>query len=102
MKVREFLKEKIGNFKIFITEELNKISISDVQKEALVSSLDKYSSDLNNFTQHILLLVKFESIDIAVKHFLLSYEINIDDIIDKIDYNKLKKYLEMFIDLVKK
>lgn len=102
MKVKDFLKEKIDNFKKFISEELDKINISDVKKDALITSLDKYSGDLNDFTQHILLLVKFESIDIAVKHFLLHYEINIEDIVDKIDYIKLKKYLEMFIDLVKK
>lgn len=102
MKVKEFLKEKLEHFKVFIKEQLELSQIDDKKKDALITSLTEYSNDLNVFTQNILLLVKFDSIDLAVKHFLLSYDIEIDDVKDKVDYDKLTRYLKMFIDLVKK
>lgn len=102
MKVKEFLTEKLNNFEHFIEDEMKKINIDESKKDELINSLKQYSSDLNLFTQSIMLLVKFKNIDQAVSIFLLNYDINIDDIKDNIDYNKLCRYLEMFLEMVKK
>ena len=101
MKIKEFIIEKLENFKKFIKEELEKVTIAEKDKEMLIKDLQTYSDDVNSFTQAIIQLSKYE-IDKAVAIFLLNYNIILEDIIDKIEYNKLKRYLQMFINIVNK
>lgn len=100
MKISEFIKEKLENFSIFINEQLEKVNIPNDSKINLVNNLTKYKQDINAFIHAIITLSGY-TIDNAIKLFLLNYNINIDDIKDFIDYDKLKRYLEMFTDLVK-
>lgn len=102
MKIKDFLQEKINNFKIFIEGEMKKVDVDDNSKAELREALTVYSKDLNTFAQSILLLVQFDSLDDAVKYFLLNYNIKIEEIQEDIDYEKLKRYLECFLELVKK
>lgn len=99
-KLKDFVETKLKNFKLFITEELNKVDISPISKKILISDLEYYSNDVNVFIQAIMQLMKYD-VDNAVKLFLLKYDIKVEEIKNKIDYEKLKRYLNMFMDILK-
>lgn len=101
MKISDFLKEKLENFNIFINNQLVLVSLPNINKEKLLNEIAYYKQNINIFIPSIIKLANYD-IDNAIKLFLLQFDIKIEDIKDKIDYDKLKKYLEMFIDVVKK
>lgn len=100
MKISDFLKEKLNNFKIFALEQMEKAEIPKDKCDKLIEDLEIFQDDINSFIKSVVNLAKLD-IDTAINIFLLNYDININDIKDKIDYDKLRKYIECFIDIVK-
>lgn len=100
MKISDFLKQKLYNFKNFLIEQTEKVQIDETKKNKLLQEIAVYENDINLFIKSIVNMAKL-NIDTAISIFLLNYDINIDEIRDKIDYNKLKRYIECFIDIVK-
>lgn len=101
MKISDFVKEKLINFETFLMEQFNKTNISPEISSKLLKELNEYKNDVNKFIQAIVTLSNYD-IDNAIKLFLLNYNIDINEIKKDIDYDKLKRYLEMFIEIVKK
>jgi hypothetical protein len=101
MKIKDFVEQKLKNFKIFIGEELEKTKVEEENKKELIASLELYSKDVTVFMQAMVQMSKYKNnIDLAVSLFLANYKIKIEDIKESIDYDKLKNYLNMFIDVV--
>ena len=100
MKIIDFLKAKLENFKKFINNQLELVDIPQENKDRLSVEITFYKQNITVFIPSIVKLANYD-IDKAIKLFLLQYDINIDDIKEDIDYEKLKKYLTMFIDVVK-
>ena len=100
MKIIDFLKAKLENFKKFINNQLELVDIPQENKDHLSVEITFYKQNITVFIPSIVKLANYD-IDKAIKLFLLQYDINIDDIKEDIDYEKLKKYLTMFIDVVK-
>jgi len=104
-KIKEFLKEKLHNFKIFISDQMYIVRDNDLIKNdkdiVLVNALDYYYQNIESFIG-VISLLNPNNIDESIKGFLSNYEINIDEIKHLIEYDKLKRYIEMFIDLIKK
>jgi hypothetical protein len=103
MKIKEFLSSKLENFEKFISEELKKLI--ELNKITIKSN-DNITNDLRNFKNNINYFISSigklpNDLDNAIKVFLLQYEIDINLIREDIDYPKLKKYLEMFSDVLK-
>lgn len=102
MKVKEFLSEKLKNFVQFIDKELKKVNISKEQKDKIRSDLNAYIKKLDIFTTCMYQLSNYGSIDKAIEVFLQNYEIDISKIKDDIDYDKLYRYIAMFIKIIEK
>jgi hypothetical protein len=101
VKIKEFVEKKLINFKKFISEELEKVNVDAEDKKEFISALDSYSKDTTIFMQAMVYLSRYkDDLNIAVSMFLLKYNIKIEEIKDNIDYDKLKKYLNMFIEIV--
>jgi hypothetical protein len=100
IKRKDFISNKLINFKKFIGEQLNKIDIVETDEAKMVADLEKYSNDVNVFITAIIELSKYK-LDKAVELFLSNYNIDINEIKNDIDYDKLCKYLNMFIDVLK-
>lgn len=100
MKISDFLKQKLYNFKNFLIEQTDIIQLEESKKNKLLIEIEVYEKDVNLFIKSIINIAKL-NIDTAISIFLLNYDINIDDIRDKIDYDKLKRYIMCFIDIVK-
>jgi hypothetical protein len=100
MKISEFLIKKLDNFEQFIIEQLKDLQIPESNKDKLLCEITYYKQHINIFIPSIIKIAKYD-IDNAVKFFLSTFDIAIEDIKDLIDYDKLKKYIEMFIDVVK-
>jgi hypothetical protein len=101
MKISEFLNEKLNNFEKFIIEQMKYLEIPYENKEKLLIEISYYQQNINIFIPSIIKLANYD-IDNAIKLFLLQFDIKIEEIKDNIDYTKLKQYIEMFIDVVKK
>ena len=104
-KIKDFLAQKIVNFKNFIDIQFDNLaicglSIDESKISAIRNDFKVFESDINSFAQQINIL-KDMNIDDCVKLFLKKYDINIDTIKDNIDYDKLKKSIEMFINVLK-
>ena len=100
MKISEFLKQKLYNFKNFLIEQTEHIQLEETKKNKLLMEIELYENDINLFIKSIINIAKL-NIDTAISIFLLNYDINIEDIRDKIDYDKLKRYITCFIEIVK-
>jgi hypothetical protein len=101
VKIDDFLKEKVKNFRNFIKDELEKTTLGSLPKQQLMADLDFFCTDNNNFVNVAVKLAQFGTPDEAIKNFMNSYGINIDDHKDQIDYAKLCRYIKMFITIVK-
>jgi hypothetical protein len=105
-KIKDFLKTKLMNFKLFILDQINILQIKrvDINEEGinkLVKELDFYIDNLDKFITCISLL-NTKDIDGSICLFLSQYSIDVHSISDHIDYDKLKRYIECFIDTIKK
>jgi len=109
-KIKDFLKTKLINFKKFIQQQFEDISMRNLTLEKpivinnypkLIKELDFFSENIDSFISSLCVL-NIDDVDQSIKIFLLNYEINIDDIKEHIDYDKLKRYIEMFFDVIKK
>ncbi len=105
MKIKDFLSQKISNFKTFIDQQFetlkfNGLEIPETNIMKIRKDFENFENDTNNFAKQISFLVG-QDIDDCVKIFLMKYEIDIKQIKDIIDYEKLKKYISMFIDILK-
>jgi hypothetical protein len=101
VKLNDFIKEKVNNFRNFVKEEMNKTEIPELFKQRVGADLDYFCTDNSVFITAVVQLAKFENPEDAIKHFMDNYSINIDEFKDKIDYEKLYRYIKMFIDIVK-
>ena len=109
-KIKDFLKTKLINFKKFIQQQFDDISMRNLilEKPIVINNYNKLLKELDFFSENIdsfissLCVLNIDDVDQSIKIFLLNYEINIDDIKDYIDYGKLKRYIEMFFDVIKK
>ena len=109
-KIKDFLKTKLINFKKFIQQQFDDISMRNLilEKPIVINNYNKLLKELDFFSEIIdsfissLCVLNIDDVDQSIKIFLLNYEINIDDIKDYIDYGKLKRYIEMFFDVIKK
>lgn len=104
-KIIDFLNQKIVNFKKFIEEQIEKIKVGGVELEErkiinIRNDLNEFENNVNNFVICVSNLQNCK-IDDCVKLFLLRYDIDINIIKNLIDYEKLSKYIEMFIDIIK-
>lgn len=104
-KIKDFLNEKLSNFEKFLINQIEILNNEGIQiEETKITCLKKELELLKNntvvFVQQISFLEDKETDD-AVKLFLLKYDIDINIIKPYIDYNKLKKYIEMFVDIIK-
>lgn len=104
IKIKDFLCEKLNNFKVFINSELSKISgdtpITNDHIEALNKELNFFISNIDIFISTIS-VINSNNTDETIKIFLNKYNIDIDDIKKHIDYKKLCRYIEMFKDVLK-
>jgi septum formation inhibitor MinC len=105
MPLKDFLNEKLTNFERFINDQLvildkEGIVIEEIKISALRKELELLKNNTVIFVQQISFLEDKETDD-AVKLFLLKYDIDIAIIKPYIDYSKLKKYIEMFIDIIR-
>lgn len=103
--IKDFLKQKISNFKKFIDVQLDVLKTKGVEiSESKIinfkQDLKSFEDDINRFAQNVSYLEGRE-IDESVKIFLLKYDIDVNIIIPHIDYEKLKKYIECFIEVLK-
>lgn len=100
-----FLISKLHNFKLFMNNELNNIIASGSDKvtfehiDALNKQVDFFIDNVNLFISFVNIM-KNENDYECIKNFLIKYELNIDDFINIIDYNKLKRYIECFKETV--
>ena len=94
MKIKEFLQTKLNNFEIFMKEQIDKIQLSENNKNKLLGELSFFKNEPTAFISVFGQLPN--DTDKAIKKYCLNYNIEIDKIKDKIDYDKLKRYLEMF------
>jgi hypothetical protein len=104
-KLKEFLGQKIGNFKVFIDQQFEKLKINGVdieesKKTNIKNDLNEFENNISHFVQHMSYLEGRE-MDDCVKIFLMKYEIDINLIKPHIDYEKLERYLAMFLDVIK-
>jgi hypothetical protein len=103
-KIKEFLTQKIANFKLFIAEQfeilkLNKVEIKEENITLLLKDLEHFEKDVNSFVQKMSYLQN-RNIDDSIKAFLIIYDISIDQIREFINYKKLKQYICMFLDVM--
>lgn len=105
MKLNDFLCQKLNNFHSFLNMELLKINNID-QHIITEEHIKLFDKEINNYIHNIPLfisgiqLLDKNDIDSSIKLFLSNYKINIDDIINIINYKKLKQYIAMFIDVI--
>ena len=104
-KIKEFLSQKISNFKVFIDQqfELLKtkgIKIEEIKKTNIKNELSEFENNLCQFVQNMSYLEGRE-IDDCVKIFLLKYDIDVNLIKPHIDYVKLERYVIMFLDVIR-
>ena len=99
MKIKEFIKEKLENFTIFVNSELSKVDVDDDKKAVLMSDMEKYTKDINLFIQSMMMLAGYDP-HVAVKIFLAKYSIDVTKIMDDIDSANLIRYLEMFVSVL--
>lgn len=105
IKIKDFIKTKLENFKKFLLEQIDildkKIILYNKDGiNTLIKELDYYIENLDKFISSISLLNK--NTDDNIKLYLSQYSIDINDIKDHIDYEKLKRYIECFLDCIKK
>lgn len=75
--------------------------VTDEHLYALNKEMDFYISNLNVFIS-VISALNYPNPHDSVKVFLLKYNIDVNEIRDYIDYDKLIRYIEMFNDVVKK
>ena len=104
-KLKDFLNLKLANFKVFIDQQFEILKTKGMEiEESKINNIRKdlleFENNLSQFVQQMNYLEGRE-IDDCVKLFLLKYEIDINQIKQFIDYEKLKKYIEMFLEVIK-
>lgn len=105
-KIKEFLSEKLNNFKTFINNEFMKLTPNF--KLLFCDKVDALNKDLNFYTINIDVFIStisalnYSNPHECVKVFLSQYNIDVSIIKDKIDYDKLIRYIEMFNEVIKK
>ena len=103
-KLKDFLSQKLHNFKIFLDTQieivLRETDISEDKFINMKKDVENFEENLNLFVQQMNFL-QGKEIDDCVKIFLQRYDIDIDKIKTLIDYPKLKKYIEMFLEVIK-
>jgi len=103
-KIKDFIKSKLHNFKKFLLEQIDCLNKNNIQYnrdgiKKLLDELDFYTDNLEQFIAQISTLNK--NTDDNIKLFLLNYSVNVDDLKYHIDYDKLKRYIDCFIDCIK-
>lgn len=104
-KLKDFLNQKISNFKLFVDQQLETLKMRGVEIEEnkiknLKNDFAEFENNLNHFVQNMSYLEGRE-IDDCVKIFLLKYDIDIEIIKPHIDYDKLSRYIAMFLDVIR-
>ena len=104
-KIKDFLNQKISNFKVFIDQQFetlknNKIEIDETKILNIKKDLTEFENNISLFVQHMSYLEGRE-IDDCVKIFLMKYDIDINLIKPHIDYVKLQQYIAMFLDVIR-
>jgi hypothetical protein len=102
-KIKDFLSAKLSNFKVFIDQQFtnlktNGVDIGDSKITNIKNDIEAFEADLNQFVMYLSYLEGRE-IDDSVKIFLLKYDIDIEAIKPHIDYVKLKRYIELFMEI---
>ena len=100
MKIKEIIPQKLVNFREFLLEQFLKSELPIEKTKKISDELESYMINLNLFIEMLFLLSGFDS-ETAVRLYLKSNDIEYDDIKDKIDSNKLIRYIEFFCGLVK-
>ena len=104
-KIKDFLNQKLINFKKFIDEQfeslkLKGINIEDSKIDKMKNELIEFENNINHFVIQMDFLVNYE-IDECIKVYLLKFDIDVSMIKEHIDYDKLSRYIEMFIEIIK-
>lgn len=102
-KIKDFMISKLNNFRDFLNDQFKACIDNGViipNPQIINDEINYYINNLNEFI-NIMTLMSKSNIDDSVKIFLLKYNIQLSDIINHIDYNKLRRYLEMFIEVIK-
>lgn len=97
MNKKEFLKEKLTNFSTFVKSavNLNNKMRNDLIKLTEISVEEFTSVVMTHIVPHK------DKVDAYVDKMLEEYGVNKSDVKTE-DFNKLKRYIEMFIDIVTK
>ena len=104
-KIKDFLNQKLINFKKFIDEQFEtlktkNINIEDSKILKMKKELEEFENNINHFVIQMDFLVNYE-IDECIKVYLLKFDIDVSMIKEYIDYDKLSRYIEMFIEIIK-
>lgn len=105
IKIKDFLIQKLNNFKLFMNDELNKVIVNNnhvtpMHIDALNKQLDFYIENINVFISFASMIDNKDT-DFTIKMFLDKHGFNIDEFKDDIDYDRLKRYINMFNDVIK-
>ena len=105
IKIGDFLVGKLNNFKIFINEELNKMlgknnNVNMDHIEAFNKEIDFFVQNVNVFISYVCTIANNDT-DMIIRLFINKYGFDIEQLKNDIDYNKLKRYIEMFKDVIK-
>lgn len=103
-KLKDFLSQKLHNFKLFLDTQIEIVlKETDISEDKFINmkkDVENFEQNLNLFVQQMNFL-QGKEIDDCVKIFLQRYDIDIDKIKTLIDYPKLRKYIEMFLEVIK-
>ena len=104
IKLKDFLLEKLNNFKIFTNTELDRLS--GIHDSINLDNITKFNNQIDFFLSNIDLFIEFvkrmdkQNIDVTIKNFLSNYDIDIDKYKIDIDYDKIKIYILCFMEVV--
>lgn len=106
IKVKDFVETKLVNFENFMNEQIEDViksghELNKEKIELLKKDFKEFRSDTTNFIQYMSVFNE-KNVDDAVGIFLIKYDIDIEKVKPFIDYNKLKRYIEMFIEVINK
>lgn len=103
-KLKDFLSQKLHNFKLFLDTQIELVlKETDIPEDKFINmkkDIENFEQNLNLFVQQMNFL-QGKEIEECVKIFLQRYDIDINKIKTLIDYSKLQKYIEMFLEVIK-
>ena len=98
---RDFITEKLTNFKAFLTE-ITDVEGNEIPKiDSIVNDLEMGCRNLEMFTEGVLthILPHHNNLDSLLENYVKSYDVSLT-LIKKEDQSKIKRYLDCFCKFV--